>query len=458
MRTVFFALILALIGFDPVQAQDAADRDKCFGNKETTADDRIRSCTALVNVKTLSPADLSEALFQRGLAYYRQKKNDLAVADYTRVIAIRPSAASYLNRGVAFFDRVPEHTAKLKEAIEDFTKALALQPGYLPALQNRAEAYGRQGSSQQAIADWSAVLAVQKDNVNAYFSRGMEYSRGDDHRRAMDDFDEVLKRDPKHALARIYLGRAFFQSKDFDRAIRTYDRLLESNAGDIPVLSERASILIETGKLDEAIRDYRAIEDKDPYLSARIAKRSAVAFLEKGRSLSGQKAYRDALPYLNEAIYHDPDNALSYYLRGIVHQELRALERAKVDYSQAIRLDPKNPWHWNGRCWARAADAHGYRPNLEEALPDCNQALKLQPDFVYALDSRGFVLFRLGKLKEALADYDAALKGKTRLPLSYYARSFVKRALGDEKGAQQDMDTALALDVTVVGQWDAISK
>ena len=47
---------------------------------------------------------------------------------------------------------------------------------------------------------------------------------------------------------------------------------------------------------------------------------------------------------------------------------------------------------------------------LQEALADCNEALKLKPDYINALDSRGFVQLRMGKYDEAIADYDAALQ------------------------------------------------
>jgi tetratricopeptide (TPR) repeat protein len=48
--------------------------------------------------------------------------------------------------------------------------------------------------------------------------------------------------------------------------------------------------------------------------------------------------------------------------------------------------------------------------DLQAALKDCNEALRLRPNFVDALDSRGLVNLKSGQTKNAIADFDAALK------------------------------------------------
>jgi tetratricopeptide (TPR) repeat protein len=60
---------------------------------------------------------------------------------------------------------------------------------------------------------------------------------------------------------------------------------------------------------------------------------------------------------------------------------------------------------WNSRCWARAIIGE-----LETALQDCNQALQMRPAYSEALDSRGLVYLKMGKLDEAIADYTSVLE------------------------------------------------
>ena len=61
---------------------------------------------------------------------------------------VAPTAAVMTARGIERFGE-----GKYQEAIDQFTKALALDPDYADALQRRAEAYAQMGRSEQAAQD-----------------------------------------------------------------------------------------------------------------------------------------------------------------------------------------------------------------------------------------------------------------------------------------------------------------
>jgi tetratricopeptide (TPR) repeat protein len=79
---------------------------------------------------------------------------------------------------------------------------------------------------------------------------------------------------------------------------------------------------------------------------------------------------------------------------------------------------------WNNRCWDRALSGR-----LEDALADCDEALRLAPDDPGTLDCRGFTYLKLGRFEEAIADYDAALARNPRHPGSLYGRGLARRPL-----------------------------
>jgi hypothetical protein len=123
-----------------------------------------------------------------------------------------------------------------------------------------------------------------------------------------------------------------------------------------------------------------------------------------------------------------------------------ASERAKElsdrglshDYEQAIRADPGLAAAYSNRCGARIATSH----DLQTALDDCDEALRLQPTQVLALANRGYVHLKLDLAVQAIGDFDAALSHDARHVLSLYGRGLAKWRTGDASGAAADINAA----------------
>ncbi len=140
--------------------------------------------------------------------------------------------------------------------------------------------------------------------------------------------------------------------------------------------------------------------------------------------------------------------ALAYLSRGTAHKRAGDDARAEPDYREAIRLHTipidageKEVLNYNDRCWARAVAGI----DVEGALADCNEALRLMPDFGPALDSRAFLHLRGGRFQEAIADYDTAIMGSPQDSWSLYGRAIAKMRLGDTQGAQADIEASKAV-------------
>ena len=90
-----------------------------------------------------------------------------------------------------------------------------------------------------------------------------------------------------------------------------------------------------------------------------------------------------------------PTTPTRYYRRGQVYASKGAYSLAINDFSDSLRLNPKDVEAFNNRCWARTVIG-----DLQAALKDCNEALRLRPNFVDALDSRGLVNLKSGHGQE----------------------------------------------------------
>lgn len=146
---------------------------------------------------------------------------------------------------------------------------------------------------------------------------------------------------------------------------------------------------------------------------------------------SGQRSARD-LPW---AFYN---RALAYYYKG-------DYERVIADFSEAIRLNPKDSEALNGRCWMRAVMGR----ELQLALADCNESLRLRADDAATLDSRGFTCLKLGQFDHAIADYDAALELDPNQAASHYGRGVARLKKGDRDAGNADIAAAKAIQADV---------
>lgn len=90
---------------------------------------------------------------------------------------------------------------------------------------------------------------------------------------------------------------------------------------------------------------------------------------------------------------------------------------------------------------------------MQEALSDCNEALRLAPDEAETLDSRGLVYLKLGRFDLAIADYDAALKVNPKLAGSLYGRGVAKLKKGATDSGNADITGARALQANIVEEF-----
>src|SRR6185312_7862392 len=96
--------------------------------------------------------------------------------------------------------------------------------------------------------------------------------------------------------------------------------------------------------------------------------------------------------------------------------------------------------------------------NLDQALADCDQALKINPKFtntmfksgpVSARQHRGFVHLKAGRHAEAIEDYNLAVEIKSNAE-TLYGRGLAKQKTSDAAGAASDIAAAKTLDPQIV--------
>jgi tetratricopeptide (TPR) repeat protein len=116
------------------------------------------------------------------------------------------------------------------------------------------------------------------------------------------------------------------------------------------------------------------------------------------------------------------------------------LDGAIEDRNQAIKLDPT----YAVTCYVRGEVKHA-KGLQEAALNDFDDAIRLSPKFAPAYIDRAWIKLETFDYDSAVSDCDAALRLDPKIAAAYNNRGVAKRELGEIAGAMNDFNTAIAL-------------
>jgi tetratricopeptide (TPR) repeat protein len=189
-------------------------------------------------------------------------KGDVRVASCTRLID--QGVLDATNRAGVFYDRAVGYTqlGATDLAIADYSEALRLKPDLTQALNNRGALFRSMGKSSQAVADFNAVIHLQPDGPNAFINRGIIFGETGDYGDAVRDFSEAVRLAPNQSEG--YAGRCWvraLEGREPEAALADCNAALQFHAGDAAALGYRALAFLRLGDFDSAIEDYdRCIE------------------------------------------------------------------------------------------------------------------------------------------------------------------------------------------------------
>jgi tetratricopeptide (TPR) repeat protein len=283
MRRLLFASIAALtfISANETVARDSLALKRGDCQPQLDRDKAIAACTRLIQSGKLSRTELEDAYVTRAHLFTDQAlmssnqtflgqalvdRTDYlrattgrgkAIDDFGKAIELDPDNAKlYKGRSFAYRD-----TSRYKEAIEDMNVVIRLKPD-IGEFHQRGEFFLRDGQYAAAVADFNRVIAMDASAQNylslAVERRGTAYMGLGEYTRAIDDFSEVMRLANSStdfmsgAGMRAYAYRA---AQQYDKAISDYDELLRRNPKVTGYYLYRAMANIEAGRLADAQAD-----------------------------------------------------------------------------------------------------------------------------------------------------------------------------------------------------------
>ena len=159
----------------------------------------VAACTTIIEKGSRNRSEMANALLFRGNAYLSLNSLDLAIADYARVLELRPNDVN------AFHATGQAYNAKgdYDRAIANYDKAIALAPNAIYSFTGRSFAYNSKGDYDRSIADCEKAIQLKRDLPDSYFACGESYLAKGDKAKALAYYRTALALFPADAKAEV---------------------------------------------------------------------------------------------------------------------------------------------------------------------------------------------------------------------------------------------------------------
>ena len=261
---------------------------------------------------------------QRAQVYYEQGKYDLADKDYLKMISLKEGdVMGYMGIG-----RNANAQKRYEDAINQFDYVVKLEPNYSSAYSFRAESYIGLKKYNEAIDDVISALGIDRDRKAFYELQELADS-------AFEQTVAKLKvqkiKEPNEQSWDYDLGIVYERAAKYNKAIAYYKESLEKESN-IITASRISSCYDDLGDYDKALE----------YCNQAIALDSVKAnyLYEKANILDNAGRTQEAIKTMSDYIANTPDEPAGYYQRGWFKDYSGDIEGALEDYTMAITLQP----------------------------------------------------------------------------------------------------------------------
>jgi len=307
----------------------------------------------------------------------------------------------------------------MKNAMEQFEKATARNPGDAAAHLNLGIVYGEAGRYDDALREFGRVLELDPAHAAAQFNRGVVLMKQGNQAEAISAFEKALVLGERSTLLNYNLavcyeyadGIRYGEGFNAAKSVEHYKKVLEREPGNAVVHYNLGMVYLHTGDREPAEGELRKASELDPGM--------ADAFYQLGALLLAKKNYHGAVKNLLEAQRLDSRLPLTAALveahsgLGQFFLDNGDCENATENFEEVLRLDPSR-----ARAHAELGRAHRCSKRYAEAL-DCfykaqslDAALPVTDDLAETYCLWGDQLVREGLPKVAAGQYENALRLK----------------------------------------------
>uniref|UniRef100_A0A8C6MME6 Mitochondrial import receptor subunit TOM70 n=1 Tax=Nothobranchius furzeri TaxID=105023 RepID=A0A8C6MME6_NOTFU len=360
--------------------------------------------------KNMSPLDHAQSSKNKGNKYFKAGKYEKAIQCYTEAIGLCPGdqkadlSTFYQNRAAAF-----EQQLKWTEVVQDCSQAVELNPRYIKALFRRAKALEKLDNKKECLEDVTAVCILEAFQ----------------NQQSMLLADKVLKQLGKEKAKEKYKNRepmmpspqfikSYFSSFTDDiisQPLQKGEKKDEDKDKEGEAISgswENAGYLkakqyMEEENYDKIISECtKEIESGGRYTAEALLLR-ATFYLLIGNATAAQPDL-DQVINMKDANVKLRANAL--IKRGSMYMQQQQPLHSTQDFNTAAEIDTQNPdvYHHRGQLKILL-------DQVDEAVGDFDECIRLRPDSALAQAQKCFALYRQAYTGNNLSQVEKAMDG-----------------------------------------------
>ena len=283
------------------------------------------------------------------------------------------------------------------------------------------------GMTDDAISSLSELAERYPNSVDTHMQLALAYGQKRDVANTRRALERVLELQPGNPLATLGLGNLALRTGKLDEAAKIARELQQSQPKSPAGFSLQGDVLMAGNKPREAASAYQTALDKAPG-SATVLK------LYAARSRAGQPdAGATLTTWLNE---HPNDTAVRLAYASTLHQAGKRA-RAVAEYEQVLKAQPRSVLALNNLAWLYFEDGDSRAIELAE------RAYERAPERAEIIDTYGWLLIKNGSVEQGLTLLEKAAK---RAPengdIRYHLAAGLAQA-GEKTRARRELTAAL---------------
>lgn len=279
----------------------------------------------------------------------------------------------------------------------------------------------------------TAVGAFAQINIERALTVGRNALFFDDYVLAIQYFNQVIELKPRMAEPYMLRALAKYNLDDFHGAEADATEALSRNPFLPDAWEVRAVARQNLGRNEEAIEDYKGALRQLPF--------NRHLLFNMALAMADSKRYEEADSTFGVLLKEYPrfdDGYVGRAQLNIVRGDTIAATR---DLGLALDINPKSPQALT----LRAMLAMEQGADLQQALADMDEVIRLQPNRPNLRVNRAVIRYRLDDLNGALADFDFVVNADPLNAVALYNRALLRAEISDNDRAVDDLNRVLSI-------------